>query len=406
MNVIEPRRLGKSDVLVTPVIFGAWAVGGWMWGGNDEADSIAAIQASIDHGVTTIDTAAVYGQGYGEEVVGKAIQGRRDKVQIATKGGMTWDLEGGSDPWNTQDRLGNDILIRRNSSPQTIPIECERSLKRLGVDVIDLYQIHWPDTTTPVEDTMAALVKLKDQGKIRAIGVSNYDATWLKKAAAAGPLDSLQPPYSLVQRKIEMEILPTCIELGLSVIVYSPLERGLLTGSVGPDRVFPAGDHRASHKFFTQENRKRVSEALEAVKPIADKHGVSLAQMAINWSDPGARNHRRAGRSPQRRTGDPQRQGPFVPALARGMPPDPPGVRRDLGGNDGFMIRVAEDRATIGNADRGVVRTSPADSVGDSRPGKRFALEILASVGGAVLRECQGDRPSSTRCTPIFYVEN
>ena len=284
LNGFEPRRLGASDVRVTPVIFGAWAVGGWMWGGNDEADSIAAIQASIDHGVTTIDTAAVYGQGYGEEVVGKAIQGRRDKVQIATKGGMTWDLEGGSDPWSTKDRLGHDVVIRRNSSPRTIPIECERSLKRLGVDVIDLYQIHWPDTTTPVEDTMAALVKLKDQGKIKAIGVSNYDATWIKKAAAAGPLASLQPPYSLIQRKIEKEILPTCRELGVGVIVYSPMERGLLTGSVPPDRVFPPGDHRTTHKFFTPENRKRVLESLEKVRPIAEKHGVSLAQMVINWT--------------------------------------------------------------------------------------------------------------------------
>jgi len=266
------------------VIFGAWAVGGWMWGGNDEADSIAAIQASIDHGVTTIDTAAVYGQGYGEEVVGKAIRGRRDQVQIATKCGMTWDLEGGSDPWATQDRLGHDILIRRNSSPRTIPIECERSLQRLGTDVIDLYQVHWPDTTTPVEDTMAALVRLKDQGKIRTIGVSNYDATWVRRAAAAGPLASLQPPYSLIQRKIESEILPTCRELGVGVIVYSPMERGLLTGSVSADRVFPAGDHRSGHKFFRPENRKRTLDSLEKIRPIAETHGVSLAQLVINWT--------------------------------------------------------------------------------------------------------------------------
>ena len=284
MSVFEPRLLGKSDVAVTPVIFGAWAVGGWMWGGSDEADSIAAIQASIDHGVTTIDTAAVYGQGYGEEVVGKAIKGRRDQVVVATKCGMTWDLEGGSDPWNTKDRFGNDILIRRNSSPSTIPVECERSLQRLGIDVIDLYQVHWPDTTTAVEDTMAALVKLKDQGKIKAIGVSNYDASWVRRAAAAGPLASLQPPYSLVQRKIEKEILPTCIELGVGVIVYSPMERGLLTGAVGPYRVFPPGDHRAGHKFFTVENRKKVAESLKAIQPIADAHKASLAQVVINWT--------------------------------------------------------------------------------------------------------------------------
>jgi aryl-alcohol dehydrogenase-like predicted oxidoreductase len=284
LNVFEMRELGGSGVQVTPVIFGAWAVGGWMWGGNDEADSIAAIRASVDHGVTTIDTAAVYGQGYGEEVVGRAIQGLRDRVQIATKCGMTWDLDGGSDPWATQDRLGSDVTIRRNSSPKTIPIECERSLKRLGVDVIDLYQVHWPDTTTPVEDTMAALIKLKDQGKIRAIGVSNYDATWIRNAAAAGPLASLQPPYSLIQRKIEKEILPTCRDLNVGVIVYSPMERGLLTSSVPPDRVFPPGDHRSTHKFFKPENRKLVLESLDKVRPIAEKHGVSLAQMVINWT--------------------------------------------------------------------------------------------------------------------------
>ncbi len=280
----EMRKLGGSDVMVTPVIFGAWAVGGWMWGGADEAESIRAIQASIDHGVTTIDTAAVYGQGYGEEVVARAIEGRRDKVQVATKCGMRWDTEGGSDPWKTQDRLGRDVTIYRNSRPDSIPFECEQSLKRLKVDVIDLYQVHWPDTTTPVEDTMAVLVKLQEQGKIRAIGVSNYDATWIKRAAAVAPLASLQPPYSLVQRKIEKEILPVCREHNIGVIVYSPLERGLLTGSVPPDRQFPPGDHRASHKFFTPENRRRVLDSLEKIRPIAEAHEASLAQVVINWT--------------------------------------------------------------------------------------------------------------------------
>ncbi len=278
------RPLGGSDVMVSPVIFGAWAVGGWMWGGAEESESIAAIQASIDHGVTTIDTAAVYGQGYGEEVVGKAIQGRRDQVQIATKCGMTWDIPGGSDPWETDDRHGAKITIRRNSRPDSIPIECERSLQRLGVETIDLYQVHWPDTTTPVEDTMAALLKLQEQGKIRAIGVSNYDATWIKKAAAAGPLASLQPPYSLIQRKIEPDILPICREHGIGVIVYSPLERGLLTGKVTADREFPAGDHRTKHKFFSPENRQLVLDSLAKIQPIADQHQASLAQVVINWT--------------------------------------------------------------------------------------------------------------------------
>ncbi len=282
------RSLGSSDVKVSAVTFGAWAVGGWMWGGAEEAESIAAIQSSVDHGATTIDTAAVYGQGYGEEVVGKAIQGRRDRVQVATKCGMRWDPEsggsGGSDPWQTQDRLGNTIEIRRNSRPESIAHELEQSLKRLGTDYIDLYQVHWPDTSTPVEDSMAALLKLKDQGKIRAIGVSNYDVAWLKKASAAAPVASLQPPYSLIQRKIEPEILPFCREHNIGVIVYSPLERGLLTGAVGPDRTFPPGDHRSSHRFFTVENRKRVADALETIRPIAEAHKASLAQVVINWT--------------------------------------------------------------------------------------------------------------------------
>jgi methylglyoxal reductase len=284
MNVMEPRRLGASEVTVSPVIFGAWAVGGWMWGGADEADSIAAIQAGIDHGLTTIDTAAVYGQGYGEEVVGKAIKGRRDRVQVATKCGMRWDVDEGSDPWPTKDRHGHDIVIRNNSRPESIAFECEQSLRRLGVDVIDLYQVHRPDPSTPVEDTMHALVRLKEQGKIRAIGVSNYDVEGMRRAGAVAPLASLQPLYSLIQREIEAEILPYCRAAGIGVIVYSPLERGLLTGKVGPDRQFPPGDHRASHRFFTVENRRRVREALEQVRPIAERHGASLAQVVINWT--------------------------------------------------------------------------------------------------------------------------
>jgi aryl-alcohol dehydrogenase-like predicted oxidoreductase len=284
LNAIEPRRLGASDVMVSPVIFGAWAIGGWMWGGTDEADAIAAIQAGIDHGVTTIDTAAIYGQGYSEELVAKAIKGRRDKVQIATKCGMRWDTEEGADPWPMKDRDGNDIVIRKNSRPESIAYECEQSLRRLETDVIDLYQVHWPDPTTPVEDTMHALLRLKEQGKIRAIGVSNYDVSWMKGASAAATLDSLQPPFSLIQRKIEREILPYCREHNIGVIVYSPLERGLLAGTVPPERTFPEGDHRATHKFFTVANRKLVLESLDMIRPIADKHEVSLAQLVINWT--------------------------------------------------------------------------------------------------------------------------
>jgi len=286
---MEARQLGSSDVKVSPVIFGAWAIGGWMWGGAEERDSIAAIQASIDAGASTIDTAAVYGMGYSEELVGRAIKGRREKVVLATKCGMRWNSNEGSDPWEQKDNQGNPITIRRNARPDSIAYECEQSLKRLGVDVIDLYQIHWPDTTTPVEQSMAAMVKLKEQGKIRAIGVSNYNVDWLKGAVKSAPLASLQPPYSLIQRKIESGILQYCRQNNIGVIVYSPLERGLLTGKVTPERQFPPGDHRATHKYFTVENRKRVLAALEKVKPIAEKHKASLAQVAINWtfSEPG-----------------------------------------------------------------------------------------------------------------------
>ena len=279
------RQLGSSDVTVSPVIFGAWAIGGWMWGGNEEADSLDAIRASLDAGVTTIDTAAIYGMGYSEELVGRAIKGRpRDQVVIATKCGMRWDTEQGSDPWPQQDNAGKDVVVRKNARPESIFKECEDSLRRLGVETIDLYQIHWPDLDTRPEESLAAMGKLLTQGKIRAIGVSNYDAEWMRRGMTAAPLHSLQPPYSLIQRKIEREVLPFCREHNVGVIVYSPMERGLLAGAVPPDRQFPPTDHRSKHKFFTVENRKRIMAALEQIKPIADRHGASYAQTVVNWT--------------------------------------------------------------------------------------------------------------------------
>ena len=285
---MQMRQLGASELKISPIIFGAWAIGGWMWGGQDQADSIEAIRASIDHGVTTIDTAAVYGMGFSEQIVAKAIRGKRDKVQIATKCGMRWDSaadgEHGTDPWPQIDNEGRDLIIRKNSRPASIIYECEQSLKRLNTDYIDLYQIHWPDLSTPVDDSMRAMVKLKEQGKIRAIGVSNYDVEWLRNAEKTTRLASNQPPYSLMQRKIEKEILPYCREHRIGVIVYSPLERGLLAGAVPPDRKFPEGDHRATHRFFTPEMRQKVLDALATIKPIAQKHKASFAQLAINWT--------------------------------------------------------------------------------------------------------------------------
>ncbi len=286
------RPLGKSGIAVSQVIFGAWAIGGWMWGGNSEQDSIAAIRASIDAGVNTLDTAAVYGMGASEELVGKAIADiPRHTVVVATKCGMRWDdpREEGTDPWPQKDPSGKDIVIRKNSRPASIAYECENSLRRLGTDYIDLYQIHWPDTSVEPEESFGAMEKLRREGKIRAIGVSNYDCQWLSRSKQAGLLASVQPPYSLLQRGIEKELLPFCIRNDIGVIVYSPMERGLLTGKVGPDRQFPPGDHRLRHKLFTPESRARVLAALETIKPIADRHKASYAQLVINWtlSQPG-----------------------------------------------------------------------------------------------------------------------
>jgi aryl-alcohol dehydrogenase-like predicted oxidoreductase len=281
---MELRQLGDSALKITPVIFGAWAIGGWMWGGTDDADAIDAIKAALDHGINTIDTAAVYGMGHSEILVGQAIKGRRDKVVIATKCGMRWDSAEGSEPWEQLDNSGRPVTIRKNSRPASIFYECEQSLKRLGVDVIDLYQIHRPDPSTPIEESTAALEKLRQDGKVRAIGVSNYDLPQLRRAAETADIASNQPAYSLIQRGIETEILPFCREKHIGTICYSPLERGLLTGAVGPERTFAAGDHRAKHKFFTQENRQRIAGALAKIKPIADGHRATLSQVVIQWT--------------------------------------------------------------------------------------------------------------------------
>lgn len=279
---MESRQLGKTKIKISPIILGTWAIGGWLWGKAEEKDSIAAIQKSIEHGVNTLDTAAIYGLGLSEEVVGKAIKKCRDKVVIATKCGMRWDTEEGTDPWSQNDMQGNPIVIRKNLKPQSIFNECERSLKRLGVDTIDLYQIHWPDSSTPIEDSWQAMVKLKEQGKVRAIGVSNYNLEQLQEAHAIHPVDSIQPPYSLIRRGIEKDILPFCKGNQISVLVYSPLERGLLSGKVTLERKFPKGDHRNAHPLYTLENRKRILDALEKIKPIAEKYHATLPQILIN----------------------------------------------------------------------------------------------------------------------------
>jgi aryl-alcohol dehydrogenase-like predicted oxidoreductase len=276
------RQLGKSEVYVSPVILGTWAIGGWMWGGNDEKQAIEAIRASVDQGIRTIDTAPIYGMGISEEIVGKAIEGKRDKVVIATKCGMRWDSEEGSDPWVNQNNQGQTITIRKNLRPASIFYECEQSLKRLKTDVIDLYQIHWPDDSTPIEDSWNAMAKLKKQGKVRAIGVSNYSLEQLKKAHALHPVDSIQPPYSLIRKGIEKEIIPFCQSKKIGVIVYSPLERGLLTGKYKPEHFFAKGDHRAQKFTFSPPFIKQVLIALAVIEPIAQKHKATISQVIIN----------------------------------------------------------------------------------------------------------------------------
>ena len=285
--MMQVRQVGHTDIFITPIILGAWALGGWMWGGCDETDSIDAIRAALDAGINCIDTAAVYAQGYSEELIGKAIRDiPRDRIVLATKCGRRWDdpQQAGSGAFETFDRNGRPITIRSNSRPESIKFECEQSLRRLGTTYIDLFQIHWPDLTTPLEDSLAAMEALRREGKIRAVGVSNFSVELLRQATAIGALASVQPPYSLLRRDIEKDLLPFCRENHISVLAYSPLERGLLTGNVGPDRQFKPGDHRSKHKLFDVENRRKVLSALEKIRPIADKYHSSLAQVVLNWT--------------------------------------------------------------------------------------------------------------------------
>ena len=281
---MEYRRLGQSDINVSAITFGAWAIGGWMWGGTDEQDAVAAIRKAMDLGVTTIDTAAVYGFGLSEQFVAKAVAGKRDKVQILTKYGIRWDDGEGEFHFETRDSRGHPVKLYKNARPQSVMYECEQSLKRLGTDFIDVYQCHWRDCTTPVEETMGAMDKLLKAGKIRAVGVSNFTVEDMEAARKVVPLVSSQPPYSMVLRDAEKDVLPFCRENKIGVIVYSPLQRGLLTGKIKPGHKFADGDHRAGGKFFRPQNVEKVLRFLDELRPIAEAHGATLAQLVINWT--------------------------------------------------------------------------------------------------------------------------
>lgn len=278
------RKLGASDLEVSVVALGTWAIGGFMWGGTDEKSAMEAIHRSIDLGVTTIDTAPAYGFGLSEEIVGKAIKGVRDKVQILTKFGLSWDDPGSRDYWEIKDPDGRPVRIYHDARKGKVIRECEDSLRCLGVDHIDLYQQHWPDDDTPIDETMQAVEKLLKDGKIRAAGVSNFDAQLMSQARLRVKIASCQPPYSMLQRDIEEDVVPYCMDNGIGLIVYSPLQRGLLTGKVTPDRDFPETDHRSGLRMFSRENRRRILDFLERIRPIAQGHNATLAQLAINWT--------------------------------------------------------------------------------------------------------------------------
>lgn len=282
---MEKRQLGESKLHVTPITFGAWAAGGWMWGGTEQNQSVEAIRASIDLGVTSIDTAPIYGQGHSEEIVREALKGiPRDKVQILTKFGMRWDLAKGKFITDSKKNDGTPISIYRYAGKESVIEECERSLQRLGTDYIDLYQIHWPDPTTPIEETMEAVLKLKEQGKIREAGVCNYNVEEMERAESILPLASNQVPYSMVRRDIEEEVVPWCRKNKRGILAYSPLQRGLLTGKFRPDTSFGEGDTRPEEVWFQAENIRRVNKFLDEIRPIAEEKGATLAQLVIQWT--------------------------------------------------------------------------------------------------------------------------
>ena len=282
---MEYRKLGNTDIKLSAITFGAWAIGGWMWGGAEKKDALEAIAASYDHGVTSIDTAPIYGQGRSEEIVGEALRSLpRDKVQILTKFGMRWDEKKGALDFKSTDNAGHPIEIYRYAGKESVIKECEDSLRRLGTDYIDLYQLHWPDETTPIAETMEALTILLKQGKIRAAGVCNYSAEHMIEAEKTISLASNQGPYSMVERSIEEELVPYCFNNNKSILAYSPLQGGLLTGKIRPDHTFAPGDHRPTTPYFKPENIRRIDILLDRLKPYANLKGAFLSQLVIRWT--------------------------------------------------------------------------------------------------------------------------
>ncbi len=282
---MEYRTLGKTDLKISAITFGAWAAGGWMWGGSDSNKAIQAIRDAYDKGVTSIDTAPVYGMGASEKLVGEAIKDiPRDKVQILTKFGMRWDLKKGVFKFHSKNNEGKEIDIYQYAGKESIKKEVEDSLKRLGTDYIDLYQIHWPDTTTPIQETFETVAELIKEGKVRHAGVCNYNVEQMKEAEKYVTLASNQVPFSMVNRDVEKEIVPYCRKNGKSILAYSPMERGLLTGKMKPGQEFEKGDHRADNPYFTDESISKTNSFLEKIRPLAKEKNATLAQLVLKWT--------------------------------------------------------------------------------------------------------------------------
>ena len=272
---MQTRKLGSSDLQLTTVGLGTWAIGGggWAfgWGPQDDADSLAAIQRALDLGINWIDTAAVYGLGHSEEIVGKAIAGRRDEVILATKCGRVWDA-GQTTPYG---------LLKAES----VRREAEASLRRLNVEVIDLCQIHWPNPDEDIEEAWGAIADLIREGKVRYGGVSNFSVAQLKRIQAIHPVASLQPPYSMLVRDVEDDLLPYCAANDIGVIVYSPMQAGLLTDRFTRQRVaqLPDDDWRKRNRHFQEPQLSANLEFVERLRPIAERNGRTVAQLAIAW---------------------------------------------------------------------------------------------------------------------------
>ncbi|WP_127534469.1 aldo/keto reductase [Paenibacillus kobensis] len=266
------RPLGKDGPLVSVIGFGAWAIGGpgwtYTWGEQDDEASIYGIRAALDAGVTLFDTAAVYGLGHSEELLGQALYRDRDDVFIATKGGLVWDSNG---------------HITRNGGYDSIIREAEQSLRRLRTDYIDLYQLHWPDDSVPIEETVSALDKLVQDGKVRYIGLSNVSPSILSDALAVRHIDSIQNSYSILSRSIEQDLLPLCGNNRVGVLAYSPLASGLLSGNYTADTRFAADDWRSQSLIHTGDSFDRNLAIIEQLKELADELGITVAQLAIAY---------------------------------------------------------------------------------------------------------------------------